>query len=302
MLDPKGLFELTDPRPDLGRPVLLHALTGFIDAGAAGRLAREHLLEKLDSSVVARFDIDQLFDYRSRRPLMHFVADHWETYDDPKLELHALHDDDNTPFLLLTGPEPDLQWERFIAAMTLLVRELDIRMTVGIHAIPMSVPHTRPTGVTAHGTRPELISGYEPWIANVQVPASITNLMEFRLGKQGYDAIGFAAHVPHYLAESEYPQAAELLLNSVSRATGLLLPVTELREAGERVRAEVERQLTDNQQATAVVRALEEQYDAFMRGRGGNLLTEPTPLPTADELGAELERFLAEHRRRDTGE
>ncbi len=302
MLDPKGLFELTDPRPDLGRPVLLHALTGFIDAGAAGRLAREHLLEKLDSSVIARFDIDQLFDYRSRRPLMHFVADHWETYDDPKLELHALHDDDNTPFLLLTGPEPDLQWERFIAAITLLVRELDIRMTVGIHAIPMSVPHTRPTGVTAHGTRPELISGYEPWIANVQVPASITNLMEFRLGKQGYDAIGFAAHVPHYLAESEYPQAAELLLNSVSRATGLLLPVTELREAGERVRAEVERQLTDNQQATAVVRALEEQYDAFMRGRGGNLLTEPTPLPTADELGAELERFLAEHRRRDTGE
>lgn len=302
MLDPKGLYELTDPRPDLGRPVLLHALTGFIDAGAAGRLAREHLLEKLESSVIARFDLDQLFDYRSRRPLMHFVADHWESYDDPKLELHALRDDDNTPFLLLTGPEPDLQWERFIAAMTLLVRELDIRMTVGIHAIPMSVPHTRPTGVTAHGTRPGLVSGYEPWIANVQVPASITNLMEFRLGQQGYDAIGFAAHVPHYLAESEYPPAAELLLNSVSRATGLLLPVEELRAAGERVRAEVERQLTDNQQATAVVRALEEQYDAFMRGRGGNLLTEPTPLPTADELGAELERFLAEHRRRDAGE
>ena len=51
-----------------------------------------------------------------------------------------------------------------------------------------------------------------------------------------------------------------------------------------------------------MVRALEEQYDAFMRGRGGNLLAEPTPLPTADELGAELERFLAEHHRRDTGE
>jgi predicted ATP-grasp superfamily ATP-dependent carboligase len=302
VLDPKGLFEFTDPRPDLGRPVLLHALTGFIDAGAAGRLAREHLLGSLNSTVVARFDIDQLFDYRSRRPLMHFAADHWESYDDPKLELHALRDDDDTPFLLLTGPEPDLQWERFIAAVTSLVRDLDIRLAVGIHAIPMSVPHTRPTGVTAHGTRPELIAGYEPWIANVQVPASITNLLEYRLGQQGQDAIGFAAHVPHYLAESEYPQAAELLLASVSRATGLLLPVDELREAGERVRAEVERQLTDNQQASAVVRALEEQYDAFMRGRGGNLLTEPTPLPTADELGAELERLLAEHHRRDTGE
>lgn len=279
--------------------MLIHALTGFIDAGGAGRLAREHLMDTLHPTKVATFDIDQLFDYRSRRPLMNFAADHWESYDDPQLELYALHDDDNTPFLLLTGPEPDLQWERFIAATTELIRHLGVRLTVGVHAIPMSVPHTRPTGVTAHGTRPELIAGYEPWIARVVVPASITNLLEFRLGQHGHDAIGFAAHVPHYLAESEYPQAAEHLLASVSRATGLLLPTNELREASERVLAEVERQLTDNQQARAVVHALEEQYDAFMRGRASNLLTEPSPLPTADELGAELERFLAEHHRRE---
>lgn len=299
MLDPKGLYELTAARQDLGRPVLLHALNGFVDAGNAGRLAREHLTESLGSTVIAKFDIDQLFDYRSRRPIMQFSADHWESYDDPKLELHLLRDDDNTPFLLLTGPEPDLQWERFIAALIGLIREFEVRLTVGIHAIPMSIPHTRPGGVTAHGTRPELIAGYEPWIAKVQVPASVTNLLQFRMGQQGLDAIGFAAHVPHYLAESEYPQAAELLLTSVSRATGLLLPTDALRIAGENVRAEVERQLTENQQASAVVRALEEQYDAFMRGRGTNLLTEETPLPTADELGAELERFLAEHRRDD---
>jgi predicted ATP-grasp superfamily ATP-dependent carboligase len=297
VLDPKGLYELSADRPDLGRPVLLHALNGFVDAGGAGRLAREHLLASLDSTVIATFDIDQLFDYRSRRPSMQFAADHWESYDDPKLELHALRDDDDTPFLLLTGPEPDLQWERFIAALIGLVRQLDVRLTVGIHAIPMSIPHTRPSGVTAHGTRHELIAGYEPWISNVQVPASMTNLLQFRMGQQGLDAIGFAAHVPHYLAESEYPQAAELLLTSVSRATGLLLPTDALRIAGESVRAEVERQLTENQQASAVVRALEEQYDAFMRGRGTNLLTEVTPLPSADELGAELERFLAEHRK-----
>lgn len=299
MLDPKGLYEFTAKREDLGRPVLLHALNGFVDAGNAGRLAREHLMESLGSTMIARFDIDQLFDYRSRRPIMQFSADHWESYDDPELELHILSDDDDTPFLLLTGPEPDLQWERFIAALIGLIQELDVRLTVGIHAIPMSIPHTRPGGVTAHGTRPELIAGYEPWIAKVQVPASVTNLLQFRMGEQGMDAIGFAAHVPHYLAESEYPQAAELLLTSVSRATGLLLPTDALRVAGENVRAEVERQLTENQQASAVVRALEEQYDAFMRGRGTNLLTQETPLPTADELGAELERFLAEHRKDD---
>ncbi|GAA1631492.1 PAC2 family protein [Saccharothrix algeriensis] len=297
--DPQKLYQLTGELPELGRPVLLHALSGFVDAGAAGRLAREHLLDTLDATLVAEFDLDQLYDYRSRRPLMHFSSDHWVSYDAPKLELHALRDDDDTPFLLLTGPEPDFQWERFVAAVTGLIDRLQVRLTIGVHAIPMSVPHTRPAGVTAHGTRPELVVGHEPWITDVQVPASMTNLLEFRLGESGHDAMGFAAHVPHYLADSEYPQAAELLLTSVSRATGLLLPTEDLRDAGERVREEIERQLVDNHQAAAVVKALEEQYDAFTRGRAGNLLTEPTPLPTAEELGAELERFLAEHNKGD---
>jgi predicted ATP-grasp superfamily ATP-dependent carboligase len=295
VLDPQGLYQLTDDLPELGRPVLLHALTGFVDAGSAGQLAREHLLESLNSQVIAVFDIDQLLDYRSRRPIMHFSADHWESYDEPKLELHALRDDDDVPFLLLTGPEPDLQWERFIAAVAGLIERLQVKLTIGIHAIPMSVPHTRPAGVTAHGTRPELISGYEPWIADVRVPASVTNLLEFRLGQQGLAAMGYAAHVPHYLADSEYPQAAELLLSSVSRGTGLLLPTDELRVASERVRAEIERQLGENQQAEAVVHALEEQYDAFARSAGrGSLLARSADLPTAEEIGAEFERFLAQ--------
>jgi hypothetical protein len=62
------------------------------------------------------------------------------------------------------------------------------------------------------------------------------------------------------------------------------------------VRAEVDKQVAGDEQATRVVQALEQQYDAFLRGRrGANLLAESTgSLPTADELAAELERFLAE--------
>ncbi|MFI0794580.1 proteasome assembly chaperone family protein [Micromonospora rubida] len=299
MLDPHELYELSDELPDLGQPVLIQALTGFVDAGSATRLAREQLLTSLDAHPVARFDIDQLYDYRSRRPPMTFVEDHWEEYDAPTLEVHLLHDDDETPFLLLTGPEPDLQWERFAAAVGGLAARLDVRLTVGLNSIPMAVPHTRPTGVTAHATRRELISGYEPWLQRVQVPGSVGHLLEFRLGEQGRDALGFSAHVPHYVAQSEYPAAAEVLLASVSRSTGLLLPRDGLRSAAEVVRVEIDRQVAQTEDAAALVSALEEQYDAFARGRGEkNLLAaEVGPLPTADELGAELERFLAEQGR-----
>ncbi|TWH69332.1 PAC2 family protein [Micromonospora olivasterospora] len=186
-----------------------------------------------------------------------------------------------------------------MAAVAGLAARLDVRLTVGLNSIPMAVPHTRPTGVTAHATRRDLIAGYEPWLQRVQVPGSVGHLLEYRLGEQGRDALGFAAHVPHYVAQTEYPAAAEVLLASVSRSTGLLLPRDGLRSAAEVVRVEIDRQVAQTDEAAVLVQALEEQYDAFARGRGEkNLLAAETgPLPTADELGAELERFLAEQGR-----
>jgi predicted ATP-grasp superfamily ATP-dependent carboligase len=296
VLNPHDLYELTGDVPDLGRPVLVQALTGFVDAGNATYLARDHLRTVLDAQLIAAFDADQLVDYRSRRPPMIFMEDHWEQYDEPSLELHLLHDDAGTPFLLLAGPEPDLQWERFIAAVLSLVDRLAVRLTVGLNAIPMAVPHTRPVGITAHATRPELITGHEPWLRRVQVPGSAGSLLEYRLGQHGHDAMGFAVHVPHYLAQTAYPAAAQELLVSVSRATGLLLPTADLRTAAELVRADVDKQIAQNDEAGALVHGLEEQYDAFIHGqRGTALLADAGPLPSADELGAELERFLAEH-------
>jgi hypothetical protein len=294
VLDPDQLYQLTDV-PGPGRPVMIQALAGFVDAGSAVRLVREHLLTTLESSVAVRFEADQLIDYRSRRPVMQFVEDHWEHYDEPRLVVHRMRDRQGTSFLLLDGPEPDLQWDRFVAAVLNLGQRFGVGLTVGLNAIPMAVPHTRPVGLTAHGTRKELIAGYEPWLQRVQVPASAGHLLEYRLGQAGRDAVGFAVHVPHYLAQTDYPAAAELLLTSISKATGLLLPTDELRAAAERVRVDVDEQITQSDEAVRLVQALEQQYDAFVRGRqSSNLLASVGPLPTAEELGAELERFLAE--------
>lgn len=302
MLDPRDLY--TRPGATAGPsaaagPVLLHALTGFIDAGQGGRLAAEHLLETLPHREVAAFDVDVLLDYRSRRPPMVFDSDHWVSYDDPHLVLHEVTDAAGTPFLLLEGAEPDVQWERFIAAVVGLVDELGVRLTIGLHGIPMGVPHTRPTATTAHATRRELVAGREPWIGTVQVPGSVINLLELRLGGAGRDAMGFAVHVPHYLSQAEYPAAAVALLDAVAGVTDLVLPTTELRAAADRTRAEIDEQVAASAEVAGVVGALEQQYDAFVANRGEaatgpDLLAGRRGFPTADELGAELERFLAE--------
>jgi hypothetical protein len=300
VLDPRALFEVVGELPQLDRPVLVQALDGFVDAGAARRLAREHLLRD-GSTLVAVFDVDQLHDYRARRPAMVFAEDHWESYADPQLALHLVRDDAGTPFLLLAGPEPDVQWERFVRAVSLLVADLGVGLTVGLNAIPMAVPHTRPVGVIAHGSRPELAEGHEAWVGTVQVPGTAGHLLEHRLAQAGRDSAGFAVAVPHYLVDAEYPAASVVLLDSVARMTGLTLDAADLAAAAVATREQVDQQIAGSEEAAAVVRALEQQYDSFQAGRERSLLGNVGgELPTAEELGAELERFLAEQGRGET--
>src|SRR5450759_386200 len=132
---------------------MLYYLDGFIDAGGAGRLLATHLLSTLEHEEIARFDVDALIDYRSRRPTMTFAKDRWEHYDAPELAVSLLRDTAGRPFLLLNGPEPDREWEAFTLAVRRLSAALGVRLAVSFHGIPMGVPHTRPLGVTAHATR-----------------------------------------------------------------------------------------------------------------------------------------------------
>jgi PAC2 family protein len=157
----------------------------------------------------------------------------------------------------------------------------------------MGLPHTRPLGITGHATQPELIDGYQPLVDRLQVPGSASALIEFRMGEAGKAAVGFAVHVPHYLAHASYPAAAVTLLAAVERATGLNLPAEPLREAAALTDAEIARQVEGSDEVAEVVRALEAQYDAFNADRQ-DLMAQPENMPTADELGAQFERFLAE--------
>ena len=72
------------------------------------------------------------------------------------------------------------------------------------------------------------------------------------------------------------------------------MPAESLREAADVTDAEIERQVAGSEEVTEVVKSLEEQYDAFNADRQNLLAEQAENMPTADELGAQFERFLAE--------
>ncbi|MGH3498633.1 MAG: PAC2 family protein [Nocardioidaceae bacterium] len=300
------LVEFTEPAAVApgSKPILLHALDGFLSAGAAPRLAAEHLIGEggepasRRGTTVATFDIDRLLDYRARRPGMVFDQDHYSRYETPSLTVRLLTDETDRPYLLLAGPEPDFRWEGFIDAVVSVIDRFDVSLTVGLGAVPMGVPHTRPAVVTSHATKPSLLDRTNLWRGQLVVPASASALLEFRLGQQGYDALGYVAHVPHYLAQVEFPSAAVTLLEVIAARTGLSFDLDPLRSKAVEAQVDIDRQITD-QDAHEVVTGLEQAYDAFTRGADSSLLAQDGEIPDAEELGRQVEQFLAGLDRRD---
>ncbi|MCU1440461.1 MAG: hypothetical protein JWP85_1458 [Rhodoglobus sp.] len=302
MRDPAGLYDISTEVAEVPRGLhLVAGLTGFADAGAAVTQFSEYLLDTLDHQVVAQFDSDALLDYRARRPTIYFDQDHLSDYRPAKLNLYLMKDELQQPFLLLTGYEPDFQWERFTAAVLQLVDKYKVKTTTWVHAIPMPVPHTRPIGVTVSGNRVELIDAMSIWRPHTQVPANALHLVEYRLQELGHPTVGFVLLIPHYLADTEYPAAAVTALESVSAATGLIFPTDRLREEGRDFVAKIDGQVENNQELARLVGTLEERHDSYMQD---NPLRSPLTdvdgeLPTADEIAAELQNFLAIRRNGD---
>jgi hypothetical protein len=271
-------------------------LDGFLDAGNAAVRASQHLVDlDGDGRVVATFDVDQFHDYRARRPPMSFTRDHYESYDAPRLVVRLLHDAGGTPYLLLSGPEPDNRWEAFARAVRDVVERFGVSRLVGMGAVPMAVPHTRPIAVTHHANNPSLITGDSRWRGELRVPSSAQALLEVRLGEWGHDMMGFVAHIPHYLAQLEYPQASRALLELVEKAGRITVDLSGLAAEAEDREAEIARYLSANEEVGDVVAALERQYDAFERAEesGSSLLAADEPLPTGEEIGQQFEQFLA---------
>lgn len=273
--------------------VLIHSLTGFMDAGSSGKLAVAHILETLENRPVAYFHIDTMYDYRGRRPRTIFDSDHFERMDLPHLTLSEVTDAEGQTFLLLHGVEPDLGWQSVVRSVIELVRNYGVRLTVGIHAIPWPAPHTRPVEITAHSSDKELLGIHQPWVGQVEIPGSVASLLELQLGQASLPAMGYAAHVPHYVASGEYPKASLALIDQIALSTGLVIPRDELREAATIMDAEIDRQIEAVSENRNVVSSLEEQHDTLMQSRR-ELTSGEGELASGDELAAALEAYLAE--------
>ncbi|SRR5581483_630676 len=290
-----ALFELLE-RPDLDAPVLVLALDGWIDAGMGAANARAALLSALSPVTVATFDSDQLLDHRARRPTMHLLEGVVTGLTWPSVELQAASDARGNDVLLLVGAEPDHAWRAFTRAVVDLAMEFGARLVVGLGAYPAPVPHTRPARLAVTASDPTLATT-NLVRATIDVPAGVQAAIERRAFEHGLPAVGLWAQVPHYLAAMPYQAASAVLLDGLADVAGVHVDSSPLWAEADATRTRVDALIAENEEHRLMVRHLEAAVDAEAADAPERPpRTEPGlasgPLPSGDELAAELERFL----------
>jgi proteasome assembly chaperone (PAC2) family protein len=274
--------------PPLEDPVLVVAMEGWIDAGMAAATATTALLETLPHQLLATFDSDALIDHRARRPVLRIVNGvhaglHW-----PEIRLEAATSRTGRSVLLLMGPEPDMRWHHFTAEVVTLARRLGVTQVIGLGAFPAPVPHTRPVRLAATASTGDLAAevGFLP--VTIDVPAGAQAALEHAFGEVGLPSIGLWARVPHYASAMPYPAAAAALLDEMARLAHLEVDTKALVAAGQATFGQIEQLVAASEDHQAMVHQLERQHDAEEEAAPNSF----GPLPSGDELAAELERFL----------
>jgi len=270
--------------PDVTDPILVVALEGWIDAGIGAAGAMAHLVQEMDTALVATFDSEALIDYRSRRPVMHLVEGVNTGLSWPSIELRHGIDAEGNDVLLLTGAEPDARWRGFTDEVVTLSGELGVGLVVGLGAYPAPVPHTRATRLSTSATSNELANRVGQLAGTLDVPAGVQQAIERRCAEEGLPNVGIWAQVPHYAAAMPFPGASVALLEGLELVARVRVEIDALRDTDRLLRARLDGLVADNPEHVAMVRQLEEHYDESAELLG--------PVPSGDELAAEVERYL----------
>jgi hypothetical protein len=262
---------------DLDAPVLVASLKGWVDAAGVGSAAADHLAG--DGPVVVEFDGDQLFDYRSSRPVVDFVDGHLRRLEWPELVVHYRRMG-GRDLLILRGTEPDLKWRAFASSVSELASAAGVSEFIAIGSVPAPVPHTVPTPMITTSPDPDLI---DPHVRTpeglLRVPAAALTILSDRLSTDGLPARGYWAQVPQYV-NGPFHQGVIVLLERLAENLGISIPLGSLPEEAIQQREHLDGIVAGRPEIQKVVEKLEEMVE------------EGDAIPTADEIGSQVEQFL----------
>jgi hypothetical protein len=296
-MSPSSDYRLVADASGLDSPTLIVMLTGWIDASESASRAMQALLDECGGDPLVEFDDDQYIDFRARRPIMSLRDSVSTELSWSSIEMRSGRDLKGNDVLLLCGPEPDMFWHRFAERIGQLALDLGVSKMIGLGAYPYAVPHTRAPRLSVTTPSIDIRDRMPTRRSSIDLPAGMAAVLEHTMHDRHIPAMSLWAQVPHYVASMAYPAATVALIEALNEHADVLIDGADLRHEALGQRDRLDRLVSSNEEHQAMVVQLERIYDADEDPTIGDAPADGTtmgagPLPSADELAGEIERYL----------
>ena len=261
--------------PDLRDPVLVIACTGWVDAGLAGSGAAQEIIDGMPAARrFATYDLGDTADLRTTRPIARLDDGMTRRIEWPTLSFVAGRAGRDT--VVMTGPEPCVQWQRVTEDIVGVAERLGVTLAVTLGAMPAAVSHRRPVPVLATATSRSLAQEIGALRADYHGPTGLQSVVQVALGDAGIDAIGLWAQVPHYVSGTPSPPASRALLERLRDLAQVAIDLRDIDRRVEHYLAQVEAGIAERPDVAEMVAAIDEEEEEI----------------SGDALASEIERFL----------
>ncbi|MEM1332689.1 MAG: PAC2 family protein [Actinomycetota bacterium] len=274
--------------PNLARPVVIAAFTGWNDAGDAASTAMRTMIESWGADALAEIDPEPFTDVATVRPQIRLDDEQrrsivWPTVGVWSTSLPG------TDVVLVLGPEPALRWRGFCEQLQGIAERFDASMAITIGALLADVPHSRPVPLVGTASDDSLIERFELEPSSYEGPTGIVGVLHDALQRDGLPTASLWAAVPGYASQVPSPKAAMALVERTCAMLGSPAPLHRLAVDAAAYDEQVTSMIGDDEDMLDYLDRIESIADE--QESTVDDLANATPVD-GDELLAEVEQFL----------
>jgi proteasome assembly chaperone (PAC2) family protein len=291
-------------RPELKRPHVVAAFTGWNDAADAASIAVKHLVESLGATPLAEIDPEEFTDFATVRPHVRLGDGQTRHIVWPTVSMWSVTTD-VTDLILILGPEPALRWKTFCRQIIGVAQTYNATSIISLGALLADVPHRRPTQVIGTSSDEKLIDRHDLARSRYEGPTGIVGVLNDAATKAGIPTASLWGAVPAYAAQIPSPKAASALIERLAEIVDCD-PLTLLLDTQiEHYEGQIDELISQDSNLASYLERLEtmedEEYEDDDDFGDDDELTIETPALSdeavdSDALMEEVEKFLRSQR------
>lgn len=247
-------------RPELRRPHVIAAFTGWNDAADAASMALKTLIERLGAAPLAEIDPEEFTDFATIRPHVRLSDASNRHIVWPTVSMWSVSSNDQDLILVL-GPEPALRWKLFCKQIIGVAQTYQAQSLISLGALLADVPHRHPTQVLGTAVDQDLIDAHDLQRSRYEGPTGIVGVLNDSAQRAGLSSASLWAAVPAYAAQLPSPKAAAALIDRLAEIVGCDAPTAVLDEQYDEYEAAIDQIIENDPSMASYLERLENMDD-----------------------------------------